>query len=117
MTELAVIVGARPNLVKAAPLLEAFSRRRGLSARLIHTGQHYDHAMNGALIRDLGLPRAAVELGVGSGSQAVQTARVMVRLEAHLRERPVDRIVVVVQVGARAGALGRPRRGEDHGRP
>src|SRR5918997_1377860 len=64
------VVGARPNFMKVAPVVEAMGRRAGEFAPLVvHTGQHYDAAMSDAFFRDLGLPRPDVHLGVGSGSR------------------------------------------------
>jgi UDP-N-acetylglucosamine 2-epimerase (non-hydrolysing) len=82
------IVGARPNIPKLAPLLRA-GAVEGLSQRVIHTGQHYDDALSAALFRDLGLPPPDVNLAVGSGTHAIQTARILERLDEVLeRERP-----------------------------
>lgn len=78
---LAHVVGARPNFMKAAPVLRALAAR-GLPQVLIHTGQHYDAAMSDVFFRDLGLPKPDINLGVGSGSHAVQTAAIMVALES-----------------------------------
>lgn len=82
------IVGARPNFMKAAPIHVAFVAR-GLDHQIIHTGQHYDDAMSKVFFDDLGMPRPAEYLGVGSGSHAVQTANVMIGLEqVFLGRRP-----------------------------
>lgn len=76
------VVGARPNYMKMAPLLRAIAARDDLPAAiLVHTGQHYDFELNSRLFRDLGLPKADVNLEVGSGSHAVQTGEVMKRFE------------------------------------
>src|SRR3954467_14791094 len=84
------VIGARPNFMKVAPVVEAMrGRGREFSPVLVHTGQHYDAAMSDAFFRDLGLPAPDVHLGVGSGSHAQQTARVMVELEKlFTQERP-----------------------------
>jgi len=74
------VVGARPNFMKAAPVIRAL-RERGLDQRVIHTGQHYDAAMSDVFFRDLGLPEPDLNLGVGSGSHAAQTAALIVALE------------------------------------
>ncbi|HEY0444194.1 MAG TPA: UDP-N-acetylglucosamine 2-epimerase (non-hydrolyzing) [Candidatus Limnocylindrales bacterium] len=74
------VVGARPNFMKAAPVIRALGAL-GVDQRVIHTGQHYDAAMSDVFFRDLGLPQPDVNLGVGSGSQAAQTAALMVALE------------------------------------
>jgi UDP-N-acetylglucosamine 2-epimerase (non-hydrolysing) len=76
------VVGARPNYMKVAPLMTAFSSHDGIEgALLVHTGQHYDTEMNGRLFRDLQLPPPDLNLEVGSASHAVQTAEVMRRFE------------------------------------
>jgi UDP-N-acetylglucosamine 2-epimerase (non-hydrolysing) len=87
------VVGARPNFVKAAPVIAAL-RARGIPQLVIHTGQHYDARLSDVFFRDLGLPEPDVNLGIGSGSHAVQTAAVMTALEATFAElRP--RLVIV----------------------
>ena len=78
---IACVVGARPNFMKVAPVYQALLRR-DLSVRLIHTGQHYDAAMSTVFFDDLGMPRPDSFLGVGSGSHAEQTARVMTGFDA-----------------------------------
>jgi UDP-N-acetylglucosamine 2-epimerase (non-hydrolysing) len=88
------IVGARPNFMKAAPIHTAFARA-GIPHALVHTGQHYDEAMSKVFFEDLGMPRPAVDLGVGSGTHAEQTGAVMVGLERYFeRERPAAVLVV-----------------------
>jgi UDP-N-acetylglucosamine 2-epimerase (non-hydrolysing) len=90
------IVGARPNYMKMAPILRALAAHRpALPHVLIHTGQHYDREMNDQLFDDLELPRPDVNLGVGSGTHAVQTAEVMLRFEPEL-ERVAPSCVLVV---------------------
>ena len=74
------VVGARPNFIKAAPVLRALAQR-GADQALVHTGQHYDAAMSDVFFTELGLPAPDLNLGVGSGSQAGQTAALMVALE------------------------------------
>jgi UDP-N-acetylglucosamine 2-epimerase (non-hydrolysing) len=87
------VVGARPNFMKAAPVVRALGGR-SVNQVLIHTGQHYDVRLSDVFFRDLGLPEADLNLGVGSGSHAVQTAAIMVELEqAFLRLEPA--LVVV----------------------
>ncbi len=87
------IVGARPNFMKAAPVIRALAGR-GIEQRLIHTGQHYDAALSDVFFRDLGLPEPDLNLGVGSGSQAAQTAALLVALDgAFARVRPALAIV------------------------
>lgn len=91
--EIAHVVGARPNFMKAAPVIRALADR-GVSQTVIHTGQHYDAAMSDVFFRDLGLPEPDLNLGVGSGSQAGQTAALMVALEkAFAAVRPALAVV------------------------
>lgn len=101
-----VVAGARPNYVKIAAICRAFAarrRRRGratFALRVINTGQHYDYQMSKSFFRDLGIPAPFVDLGVGSGSHADQTARVMIAYEkVALRDRP-DLVVVVGDVNS-----------------
>src|SRR5687767_2820260 len=89
------VVGARPNFMKIAPILAAASREPGLECRLVHTGQHYDERMSKLFFEELGLPEPDVYLGVGSGSQAAQTARVMLAFDEVL-DRSITDIVLVV---------------------
>ena len=90
------VVGARPNYMKMAPLLRALRAEPGLPPSvLVHTGQHYDPMLNERLFEDLGLPRPDINLGVGSGSHAVQTAEVMRGFEPLVdAHRPACVIVV-----------------------
>jgi UDP-N-acetylglucosamine 2-epimerase (non-hydrolysing) len=94
------VVGARPNFMKIAPIVEEMSRVPEIHGILVHTGQHYDAGMSDVFFRDLGIPRPDVHLGVGSGSHAEQTARVMVEFEkVCLAEKP-DLILVVGDVNS-----------------
>ena len=82
---LMLVAGARPNYMKVAPVHRAATAASvGLEVDLVHTGQHYDPSLSDDFFRDLGLPAPVVNLGVGSGSHAVQTARVLERFEALL---------------------------------
>jgi UDP-N-acetylglucosamine 2-epimerase (non-hydrolysing) len=98
------VVGARPNFMKIAPVIEALSGRSGVAQRLVHTGQHYDEKMARVFFRDLGLPKPDRDLEVGSGSQAEQTAAIMVRLEKLLEEDRPDLLVVVGDVNSTLAA-------------
>lgn len=100
----AVVVGARPNLMKAAPLLSAMQRHGGLDAVLIHTGQHYDDALSEIFFRDLGMPRPIANLGVGSGPQGAQTGQIMQAIEPVLADLGPDCVVVVGDVNSTLAA-------------
>src|SRR5919205_1459387 len=95
------VVGARPNFMKVAPVVEAMGRRvREFASVVVHTGQHYDARMSDAFFEDLGLPTPDVHLGVGSASHAQQTAAVMQAFEpVVIRERP-DWVLVVGDVNS-----------------
>jgi UDP-N-acetylglucosamine 2-epimerase (non-hydrolysing) len=95
------VVGARPNYMKMAPLLRAFARTSALPPPiLVHTGQHYDFALNDRLFDDLQLPAPDINLGVGSGSHAVQTAEVMRRFEPVVDELAPRCVIVVGDVNS-----------------
>jgi UDP-N-acetylglucosamine 2-epimerase (non-hydrolysing) len=97
-----IIAGARPNFMKVAPIIRAIEARRdsglALDYRLVHTGQHYDERMSGDFFGQLGIPAPAVNLEVGSGTQAEQTAAIMTRYERLLLERRSDLCLVVGDV-------------------
>ena len=98
------VVGARPNFMKVAPIVEAMKRRKQEFAPfVVHTGQHYDAAMSEAFFRDLELPAPDVYLGVGSASHAAQTAAVMERFEPVLLQEKPDWVVVVGDVNSTLG--------------
>jgi UDP-N-acetylglucosamine 2-epimerase (non-hydrolysing) len=100
------VVGARPNFVKMAPVLEGLDGREGVEVRLLHTGQHYDRALSDGFIERLGMRQPDANLGVGSGSHAEQTAAVMVGVERDLSQNPADLILVAGDVNSTmAGAL------------
>jgi len=97
-----LIAAARPNFMKVAPLYHELARQSWCTARVVHTGQHYDANMSDAFFRDLRLPEPAHTLEIGSGSHAEQTGRTMIAYEAVCqRERP-SAIVVVGDVNATA---------------
>src|SRR6266404_5953265 len=101
MLKIINVVGARPNFMKVAPLVEAMKRQSAQFAPLVvHTGQHYDSLMSDLFFRDLDLPTPDVHLGVGSASHAAQTAAVMERFEpVVIRENP-DWVMVVGDVNS-----------------
>jgi UDP-N-acetylglucosamine 2-epimerase (non-hydrolysing) len=95
------VVGARPNFMKVAPLHKAFQKYAASVKHLIvHTGQHYDEAMSKVFFGDLELPRPDFYLGVGSGSHAQQTAKIMVEFEKVLEQVHPDRVIVVGDVNS-----------------
>lgn len=94
-----VIAGARPNFVKVAPLLRAM-KAAGIDTVLVHTGQHYDWAMSESLFHDLGIPEPDVNLEVGSGTHATQTAKVMTAFESWIGANPCDQVVTVGDVNS-----------------
>ena len=95
-----LVVGARPNFVKAAALYRAFLRSEVFRIRIVHTGQHYDDAMAGSFFRELDLPAPDVSLNVGSASHAVQSARVLEAFERDLLAHEPDVVVVVGDVNS-----------------
>ncbi len=98
--KLVVVAGARPNFMKVAPLMWEIARRSELSACLVHTGQHYDERMSKLFFQQLRIPQPNVDLEVGSGSHAAQTAEVMKRLEPVLAAERPDAVVVVGDVNS-----------------
>ena len=98
------IVGARPNFMKASPVWRALAAR-GVKQRLIHTGQHYDARMSDVFFRDLRLPEPDINLGVGSGTQAAQTAALMVALEPAFLELDPALVVVYGDVNSTLAAV------------
>ncbi|AGC42492.1 UDP-N-acetylglucosamine 2-epimerase [Myxococcus stipitatus DSM 14675] len=98
------IVGARPNFMKVAPIYRAIAARTSLQQVLIHTGQHYDAKMSDVFFSDLGLPKPDEHLGIGSGSHAQQTARMMVELETVFLSHQPDIVSVVGDVNSTIAA-------------
>lgn len=100
------VCGARPNFMKIAPIMHVMERTEGADARLVHTGQHYDERMSRLFFADLGIPTPDVNLEVGSGTHAVQTAEIMKRIEPVCNDFDPDWVVVVGDVnGTMAAAL------------
>ncbi|WP_344670587.1 non-hydrolyzing UDP-N-acetylglucosamine 2-epimerase [Catenulispora yoronensis] len=91
------VAGARPNYMKVKPVMDALEAR-GAEVVLVHTGQHYDEAMNDVFFRDLGIRQPDRFLGAGSGTQAEQTARIMLAFEPVVAEEAPDAVVVVGDV-------------------
>ncbi len=99
-----LVAGARPNFMKVAPIVHVLRERGHADWFLIHTGQHYDANMSAVFFEELGLPEPDVWLGVGSGTQAQQTARIMMGIEPILIERRPDVVVVVGDVNSTMAA-------------
>ncbi len=97
------IVGARPNFSKAAPVLAALDAAGG-EQKVIHTGQHYDRKMSEIFFEELGLPEPDVNLGVGSGSHAAQTAALLVALEEAVPAERPERVIVYGDVNSTLAA-------------
>lgn len=95
-----LIVAARPNYMKVAPLYHALKRESWCDVRVVHTGQHYDKNMFDVFFADFDLPKPHLELGIGGGTHAEQTAGVMLAYEKHCLTTPPDWIVVVGDVNA-----------------
>jgi len=97
-----IIAGARPNFMKIAPIIRAIKQSQSsggkLGHRLVHTGQHYDERMSSSFFKQLGIPDPDINLEVGSGTQAEQTAKIMMRYEALLLEKPSKMCLVVGDV-------------------
>lgn len=106
--KLLLVAGARPNFMKVAPLIKACAARNSkpqngaprLECKLVHTGQHYDARMSDVFFRELGIPAPDVNLEVGSGSHAAQTAQVMLKFEPILLAEKPDWLVVVGDVNS-----------------
>src|SRR5580704_9657248 len=94
------IVGARPNLPKIAPLIREMQRHPEIEPILVHTGQHYDEKLSDIFFRQMGIPAPHVNLEVGSGSHAMQTAEILMRIEPVLIERKPDLVLVVGDVNS-----------------
>ncbi len=95
------VVGARPNLIKMAPIVAELSKYPDLFTQaLIHTGQHYDERMGRLLFQQLGLPQPDINLGVGSGSHGAQTGRIMAMFEEVCQREKPDLVIVVGDVNS-----------------
>src|SRR3954451_15616397 len=97
MPRIVCVAGARPNYMKIKPVLDALERR-GAETVLVHTGQHYDAGMSDVFFDELGIRSPDHSLGVGSGSHAEQTGRVMTAFEPLLASLAADAVVVVGDV-------------------
>ncbi len=102
MNKITIIAGARPNFMKIAPIIHAIHEKQKegieISYRLVHTGQHYDKKMSGEFFEQLEIPEPHINLESGGGTQAEQTANIMIRFEKELTEHPTDLVLVVGDV-------------------
>jgi UDP-N-acetylglucosamine 2-epimerase (non-hydrolysing) len=94
------VVGARPNFIKIAPILEEIRRRPQLTGKLVHTGQHFSPEMSDLFFSELGIPQPDVNLGIGGGTHTRQTAEIMLQLEPILSHHPPDLVLVVGDVNS-----------------
>lgn len=104
MMKICLVAGARPNFIKIAPVINAIQKKQSagaqISYRLVHTGQHYDETMSGQFFTDLKIPEPDVNLNCGGGTQAEQTAQIMVAFEKYLIQNPCDLVLVVGDVNS-----------------
>ncbi|WP_276379277.1 non-hydrolyzing UDP-N-acetylglucosamine 2-epimerase [Flavobacterium sp. H4147] len=102
--KITIIAGARPNFIKIAPIINAIQKKQNeglnISFRLVHTGQHYDKNLSDTFFEELNIPQPDVNLEVKSGSQAEQTAAIMVAFEKELIQNPTDLVLVVGDVNS-----------------
>src|SRR3954467_3434850 len=98
------VVGARPNYMKAAPVTRALRRDSGIEQILVHTGQHYDFNMSEVFFQQLGMSAPDVNLKVGSGSHAQQTADIMIRFESLVLAEKPDLVLVYGDVNSTVAA-------------
>jgi UDP-N-acetylglucosamine 2-epimerase (non-hydrolysing) len=94
------IVGARPNFIKIAPIMAAYKGAPSIQPLLVHTGQHYDQKMSDSFFRELEIPEPDINLGIGSGTHAQQTAGVMTAFEPIVRDHKPDVVLVVGDVNS-----------------
>ena len=99
-----IIVGARPNLIKIAPIFKVYKKikksKKLFTLRLIHTGQHYDKSMSDDFFKDLSIPKAHFNFKIGSGRQSEQTAKIMIAYEKLLISKPSKLCIVVGDVNS-----------------
>ena len=100
MIKVICVCGARPNFMKIAPIMKAFKENGGFQTLLVHTGQHYDQKMSALFFDELKIPKPDINLEIGSGSHAVQTAEVMKRFEPVVLEFKPDYVLVVGDVNS-----------------
>ncbi|KAA3632770.1 MAG: UDP-N-acetylglucosamine 2-epimerase (non-hydrolyzing), partial [Calditrichaeota bacterium] len=103
--KICLVVGARPNFMKSAPLMrELLANKDSFDTKLLHTGQHYDHALSQLFFDELKMPKPDIYLGVGSGSHAEQTGKIMIELEKSFGEMQPDLVVVFGDINSTLAA-------------
>ena len=103
--KICLVVGARPNFMKSAPLMrELLANSDSFDTKLLHTGQHYDHALSQLFFDELKMPKPDIYLGVGSGSHAEQTGKIMIELEKSFGEMQPDLVVVFGDINSTLAA-------------
>lgn len=100
MKTIYLVAGARPNFMKIAPIVRALDAQQSLAYRIIHTGQHYDPEMNDVFFEELGIPRPDIFMGVGGGTHAQQTAKIMTAFEDYCQQDMPDAVLVVGDVNS-----------------
>ena len=100
MIKIICVCGARPNFMKIAPIMQAFKKSGNFQTLLVHTGQHYDKKMSHLFFEELNIPRPNINLEVGSGSHAIQTAEIMKRFEPVVSDFQPDYVLVVGDVNS-----------------
>jgi UDP-N-acetylglucosamine 2-epimerase (non-hydrolysing) len=95
-----IVAGARPNFIKIKPIIDALIQEGFKDIQLVHTGQHYDENMSGKFFKELNIPEPDVNLGIGAGSHAFQTANIMIKFENYLIKSPTDLLIVVGDVNS-----------------
>jgi UDP-N-acetylglucosamine 2-epimerase len=101
-----LVVGARPQIIKSAPIIHEVEKHKEIDLQLVHTGQHYDFEMSRIFFNEMDLPDPLINLGVGSGTQAWQTGNIMIKLEKVMMEKKPDCVIVPGDTNSTlAGAL------------
>jgi len=100
MKNIIIVVGARPNFMKAAPLLRLVDKEKNFTTTLIHTGQHYDKKMSDVFFEDLDIRKPDYNLNIGSGTHSIQTAKIMVEFEKICNKKLPDLLIVVGDVNS-----------------
>ena len=104
MKHITIVAGARPNFMKVAPIIHEIIKKQGegndIDYALVHTGQHYDQVMSGNFFEQLNIPKPNANLNSGGGTQAEQTASIMINFEKYLNGHSTDLVLVVGDVNS-----------------